>query len=112
MEQLILIIHVLAAVGLIGLILMQQGKGAEAGASFGAGASQTFFGSQGSGNFLTRTTAILVTVFFITSLGLGIIASHRARPQNLDTLLEKVQAEEGKAAPQPQEQKSSDDIPK
>lgn len=91
MEQFVLIIHVLAAVGLIGLILIQQGKGAEAGASFGSGASQTVFGSQGSGNFLTRATAILVAVFFSTSLLLGYIASHNAKPQDLDELLKKVQ---------------------
>lgn len=92
MEQLILIIHVIVAVGVIGLILVQHGKGAEAGASFGgSSASQTVFGSQGSGNFLTRATAILVGIFFITSLALGYLASHRAQPKDLDELLKKVQ---------------------
>lgn len=71
MQQLILIIHVLAAVGLIALVLIQQGKGADAGASFGAGTSQTIFGSQGSGSFLVKTTVILATVFFLTSIALN-----------------------------------------
>lgn len=74
METTILIvIQVIAAIALIGLILIQHGKGADAGASFGAGASQTVFGSSGSGNFLTRMTAILATVFFVTSLGLAYV---------------------------------------
>ncbi|MCH9691177.1 MAG: preprotein translocase subunit SecG [Gammaproteobacteria bacterium] len=76
MEKLVLIVHVLTALGIIGLILLQQGKGAEAGASFGSGASQTVFGSQGSGNFLSHLTAILATVFFVTSFGLAFLASY------------------------------------
>lgn len=69
MEQtILLVIQVISALCLIGLVLVQQGKGADAGASFGGGASQTVFGSSGSGNFLTRTTAIFATVFFATSL--------------------------------------------
>ena len=91
MEQIVLVIHVIAATGLIGFILIQHGKGAEVGASFGSGASQTLFGSQGSGNFLTRATALLVTIFFVTSLTLGYLASHRAKPKDLDELLKKVQ---------------------
>ncbi len=78
MESLILIVHVLLALAVIGLVLLQQGKGADAGASFGAGASQTVFGSQGSGNFLTRTTAILATLFFITSFALAVYAKQKA----------------------------------
>lgn len=91
MEQIILVVHVIAAVGLIGFILIQHGKGAEVGASFGSGASQTLFGSQGSGNFLTRATAILVTIFFVTSLALGYLASHKTKPNDLDELLKQVQ---------------------
>ena len=78
MESIILIAHVLLAIAIIALILLQQGKGADMGASFGAGASQTLFGSQGSGNFLTRTTAILATLFFVTSFGLAIFAKQQA----------------------------------
>lgn len=64
MFSVLLVIYLLAALGVIGLVLIQQGKGADMGASFGAGASNTVFGASGSGNFLTRTTAILATVFF------------------------------------------------
>ncbi|GAA5524105.1 hypothetical protein Maes01_00659 [Microbulbifer aestuariivivens] len=78
MEKLVLVFHVLTALSIIGLILLQQGKGAEAGASFGAGASQTVFGSQGSGNFFSRLTAIMATVFFVTSLGLAVLAKQDA----------------------------------
>ncbi|MCW8125831.1 preprotein translocase subunit SecG [Microbulbifer halophilus] len=78
MEKLVLIFHVLTALSIIALILLQQGKGAEAGASFGAGASQTVFGSQGSGNFFSRLTAIMATVFFVTSLGLALLAKRDA----------------------------------
>ena len=78
METVILILHVLVAVAVIGLIVLQQGKGAETGASFGAGASQSVFGSQGSTSFLSRTTAILATVFFITSIGLAVLAKQKA----------------------------------
>jgi preprotein translocase subunit SecG len=77
-ENLVLLIHVLLAVGVIGFVLIQRGKGAEAGASFGGGASQTVFGSAGSGNFLTRMTAILVAGFFVTSLALAFVAKQKA----------------------------------
>jgi len=77
MEQFILIFHFVVAVALIGLILIQQGKGAEAGASFGAGASQTVLGSSGGWNFFSKTTAILATVFFVTSVSLAIAAKNR-----------------------------------
>lgn len=78
METIILLVHVLVAVGVIALIMLQQGKGAETGASFGSGASQTVFGSQGSANFLSRTTAILATIFFVTSIGLAMMARQKA----------------------------------
>lgn len=78
MEQVILIVHVLAGLSIIGLILVQQGKGADMGASFGSGASQTLFGSSGSGNALTRATAVLATIFFITSLSLAYVAKQRS----------------------------------
>lgn len=77
-ENLVLLIHVVLAIGVIAFVLIQRGKGAEAGASFGGGASQTVFGSSGSGNFLTRTTAILVAGFFVTSLGLAYMAKQKA----------------------------------
>jgi preprotein translocase subunit SecG len=80
-ETLIVVVHVVIAVVLVGLILIQQGKGADAGAAFGgggSGASQTVFGSQGSGNFLTRATTFLAIVFFVTSFSLAFFAKQRA----------------------------------
>jgi len=71
MESIILVVHVAISIGIIGLVLLQQGKGADMGAAFGSGASQTVFGSQGSSSFLSRATAVLATVFFITSLVLA-----------------------------------------
>ncbi len=78
MEQIILIIHVLIAIAIVALILLQQGKGADMGASFGSGSSQTLFGSGGSGNFLTKSTALLATCFFVTSFSLAIFAKNKA----------------------------------
>lgn len=78
LETLVVVVHVVIAVALVGLVLIQQGKGADAGAAFGGGASQTVFGSQGSGNFLTRVTTILAIVFFVTSFSLAVFAKQRA----------------------------------
>lgn len=75
MQSVLLLIHVVIAIALVGLVLLQHGKGADAGAAFGSGASQTVFGSQGSGSFLTRVTAILATVFFVTSLMLAYLST-------------------------------------
>lgn len=74
MESIIVIVHVIVAIAIVGLVLLQQGKGADAGAAFGSGSSNTVFGSAGSGNFLTRSTSIAATIFFITSLSLAIFA--------------------------------------
>jgi preprotein translocase subunit SecG len=80
METLILVVHVLAAVLIIALVLLQQGKGADAGASFGGGgASQTVFGSQGNSSFFGRMTAVFALVFFLTSFGLAFFASEQAK---------------------------------
>jgi preprotein translocase subunit SecG len=78
MEQIILVVHLLVALAIIGLIMLQQGKGADMGASFGAGASQTLFGSDGSGNVLTKATAWLVTLFFASSFGLALLANQKS----------------------------------
>lgn len=75
----LLVIDVLACAGLISLILLQHGKGADVGAAFGSGASQTVFGSQGSASFLTRTTAVLALVFFAASLGLAYLSGQHAK---------------------------------
>ncbi|NMG33325.1 preprotein translocase subunit SecG [Azoarcus sp. TTM-91] len=74
---LVLTVHVLVGIGVIGLVLVQHGKGADMGAAFGSGSSGSLFGSSGSANFLSRTTAVLATVFFITSLGLSYLASNK-----------------------------------
>lgn len=74
----LLVFHVILAVSLVGLVLIQKGKGAEVGASFGSGASQTVFGSQGSVSFLTRATGVIATLFFITSLTLAYFSVQKA----------------------------------
>jgi protein translocase, SecG subunit len=78
LETLVVVVHVVIAVSLVGLVLIQQGKGADAGAAFGGGASQTVFGSQGSGSFLTRMTTFMAVIFFVTSFSLAIFAKQRA----------------------------------
>nr|VFJ43716.1 MAG: protein translocase subunit secG [Candidatus Kentron sp. DK] len=83
MQHFFLIIHVLAAVALVGLVLMQQGRGADAGAAFGSGSSGTLFGSRGPATFLTRITAVLAAVFFLTSIGLAYIVSHSDRRESV-----------------------------
>ena len=77
METLVLVIHVLVAIAIIGLVLLQHGKGADMGAAFGGGASGSLFGSTGSANFLSRTTAVLATIFFVSSLALTWFSAHR-----------------------------------
>ena len=83
LKDLILMIDVLSAMLLIVLILVQQGKGADMGAAFGSGASQTLFGSRGTANFLTRTTAILATVFFLSNLGLAWLYARQVGPASI-----------------------------
>ena len=78
MEILILILHVLAAIGICGLVLLQHGKGADVGAAFGSGASGSLFGASGAANFLSRATAALALVFFLTSLGLTYVSSRKS----------------------------------
>ena len=74
-----LMVHIVAAVGVIGLVLVQHGKGADMGAAFGSGASGSLFGATGSANFLSRATAVLATVFFVTSLSLAYLASSKPK---------------------------------
>jgi preprotein translocase subunit SecG len=78
MEFIVWILHVLAAVAVIGLVLMQHGKGADMGAAFGSGSSGSLFGATGSANFLSRTTAVLATAFFLTSMGLTYFSSMKS----------------------------------
>jgi len=83
MQSILLVIHLLLSISLIVLILLQHGKGADAGAAFGSGASATVFGSRGTTSFLSRTTAILATLFFTVSLALAILA-HRNNAEEPD----------------------------
>lgn len=82
MYEILIVVYLIVALGLIGLVLIQQGKGADMGASFGAGASATLFGSSGAGNFLTRATAILATLFFVISIFLGSITANSNKAEN------------------------------
>jgi preprotein translocase subunit SecG len=85
METLLLVIHILAALALVGLVLLQHGKGADVGAAFGSGASGSVFGSAGSANFLSRATAILAVIFFLTSLGLTYLSSRKTDSKGVIT---------------------------
>ena len=82
-HTLVLVGHVVVSLAIIGLVLLQKGKGAEAGAAFGAGASGTVFGAKGSANFLSRSTAVMATLFFVSSLALAYIGSQRPVSQSL-----------------------------
>src|SRR5262252_5821532 len=88
-----LVIHVLLAAGIVGLVLLQRGKGADAGAGFGAGASGTVFGARGSTSFLSRSTAVLATLFFATSLALAYMGGRpTAQSSVMDSAPVKTQA--------------------
>ena len=87
--SLVLTVHVLVGLGVIGLVLVQHGKGADMGAAFGSGSSGSLFGASGSANFLSRTTAVLATVFFLTSLGLSFLDSNK--PAAPSSVMEGVQ---------------------
>ena len=78
MEILVLVVHVISALAVIGLVLLQHGKGADVGAAFGSGSAGSVFGSAGSANFLSRATAILAVVFFLSSLGLTYISVRKS----------------------------------
>jgi preprotein translocase subunit SecG len=109
MYQAIIIIHVLLGLGIIGLVLMQQGKGADAGAAFGTGASGSVFGAQGAASFLSRTTAILATLFFATSLGLAVFNSHRGG--TTDIMSEEASEKESLALPNVEGAKADTPVP-
>lgn len=101
METLVLIVHVLLAAAIIALVLLQQGKGAEAGASFGGGASQTVFGSQGSSSFLGRMTALFAAALFVTSFALAVYAKQKAETVN-DAGIPAAEVIESAAQPAPE----------
>ena len=119
METLIWIVHVLTALSIIGLVLLQHGKGADAGAAFGSGASGSLFGASGSANFLSRTTAVLAAVFFLSSLGLTYFSSHKSENKGVMELrkevpapVEKAPAGQPPAAPAAEGDSKAKDIPK
>ena len=82
-ESATLVLHVLAAIAVCGFVLLQHGKGADMGAAFGSGSSGSLFGAAGSANFLSRTTAVLATVFFVTSIALTYFGSKHGVPQGV-----------------------------
>lgn len=82
MYEILIVVYLIVALALVGLVLIQQGKGSDMGASFGAGASATLFGSSGSGNFLTKTTSILATLFFIISIFLGGMTANSVKQED------------------------------
>ena len=97
LQTIVLVAHVGIALLIIGLVLLQRGKGADAGTGFGAGASGTVFGARGSATFFSRATGVLATLFFVTSLALAYLATERVAPTSL---LEGAPAQQ--SAPQPQ----------
>ena len=113
LETVLLIVLVVVALALIGLVLVQQGKGADAGASFGGGASQTVFGSAGTGNFLTKSSWILAGLFFVICLGLAYIARDKASGGGFSFAEEPVVVEEvvETDVPQYQEEEAVADVP-
>jgi preprotein translocase subunit SecG len=90
--NILIIVHVLVALGIIGLVLLQHGKGADMGSGFGGGASTSLFGATGSANFLSRATAVLATLFFALSLALAYIASNQ--PRESGSIMDRVQQQQ------------------
>ena len=107
----ILVVHVMVAIAIIGLVLLQHGKGADMGAAFGSGSSGSLFGATGSANFLSRTTAVLAAIFFATSLGLAYVATHRPKASGgvMDAVTQRPAAPATAAPVQPQAGKPAAD---
>jgi preprotein translocase subunit SecG len=87
--NLVLIVQLLSALAMIGLVLVQHGKGADMGASFGSGASGSLFGATGSANFLSRSTAVCATLFFVCTLALAYLGSHRSVASTGESVLDR-----------------------
>jgi preprotein translocase subunit SecG len=83
--NLLVVVQMLAAIAMIGLVLVQHGKGADMGASFGSGASGSLFGATGSANFLSRTTAVCASVFFVATLGLAMLSNGTSQREGADS---------------------------
>ncbi len=105
----VIVLHVLIALAIIGLVLLQHGKGADMGSGFGGGASSSLFGATGSANFLSRATAVLATLFFLTSLGLAYLATNK--PKSGGGVLDAVKKEMSVPA-KSEAQKPATDLPK
>lgn len=105
----VLVIHILAALGVIALVLLQHGKGADMGAAFGSGASGSLFGATGSANFLSRTTAVLAAIFFTTSLSLAYIASNK--PKTTGSVMQDAVTSEPVSLPAAKSESKSDLVP-
>ena len=113
LHTILMTVHIIAGISVIGLVLLQHGKGADMGAAFGSGASGSLFGATGSANFLSRATAALAAVFFLTSLGLSYIAT--SRPKVSGSVMDAVPVQAAPAAPAevpPAPESKSKDIPK
>lgn len=98
LHNVVVMVQIFAALVMIGLVLVQHGKGADMGASFGSGASGSLFGATGSANFLSRSTAVCATVFFACTLGLAYLANDRSRIGS-DTVLDRPAAPASAALP-------------
>ena len=121
MFTVLLVVQILVSIGIITLVLLQQGKGADMGAGFGAGASGTVFGARGSGSFLTRTTAILATVFFINCLLIASPLVRHVTRTSSDSVVEQIQQQQARQKAAQQEKataaiekpkgKATEDVP-
>ncbi|MBA3902445.1 MAG: preprotein translocase subunit SecG [Rhodocyclaceae bacterium] len=100
MFPLVLTLHIVVGLAVIGLVLIQHGKGADMGAAFGSGSSGSLFGASGSANFLSRTTAVLATIFFLTSLGLSYLATNSSKAPA--SVMEQVQTQPAAPAQKPE----------
>ena len=119
LQAIVLTFHVIAAAGVIGLVLLQHGKGADMGAAFGSGSSGSLFGASGSANFLSRTTAAVAAVFFVTSMGLTYLSTHKQRassvvdvPHSVETVPAKPETVPVTPQNQPSDNSRVKDIPK
>ncbi|MBE0367468.1 MULTISPECIES: preprotein translocase subunit SecG [Pseudoalteromonas] len=115
MYEILLVIYLIVALALIGMVLVQQGKGADMGSSFGAGASATVFGSSGAGNFMTKTTTVLATVFFVLSIVLGNLTAGQIKKtdewENLEAPVEAIVAPAASDVPTSTEGNNTSDVP-
>lgn len=106
----VIVLHVLIALVIIGLVLLQHGKGADMGSGFGGGASGSLFGATGSANFLSRATAVLATLFFLTSLGLAYLAT--SKPRTSGGVLDAVKVQQSTPAQEKAADKPPAETPK